>query len=441
MSKVIPLFGNAPTQPTTPTPPKTSPDPQLVLYDGQLVIHKRGDNDTKWHYRLRLPSGDYERKTTGKRDLAEARKVAEARYHEVTWRHERGFSAKAVQFKQAAEEYIAHIRREGQLGKRAASKSKRAERKAGLITRYLLPYFGERNLDSITALDVRKFHEWYLDQWQANSPTKRTVMRTRDNKGRDYKKPIAVTMPWAFIRKPGVNSRIQYEQLIRGIVDLAATNGHITKEERVDFEATRGERGRRGGFTVDEEAQLVALLEARITACPHSHFQASRRLLWLYVRFLLLTGLRPGSEASTLRFQDIVLKEGPPEHYVVHVREGKTGSRDVVADKALGDVLAGIRAQHPDPQPGAKLWIKPNGEETNRFAEPFITVLQQAGLKQDREGQERSLYSLRHTYITRRLERGVDLTLVAKNSGTSVQQIENHCNHVLHTSHAAKLLK
>jgi integrase len=51
-------------------------------------------------------------------------------------------------------------------------------------------------------------------------------------------------------------------------------------------------------------------------------------------------------------------------------------------------------------------------------------VLNEMGLKFDREGQRRSAYSLRHTYICLRLMEGADIYAIAKNCRTSVEMIE-----------------
>jgi len=47
-------------------------------------------------------------------------------------------------------------------------------------------------------------------------------------------------------------------------------------------------------------------------------------------------------------------------------------------------------------------------------------------LKTDREGNERTAYSLRHTYISMRLMEGADIYQVAKNCRTSVEMIEKY---------------
>lgn len=47
-------------------------------------------------------------------------------------------------------------------------------------------------------------------------------------------------------------------------------------------------------------------------------------------------------------------------------------------------------------------------------------------LKFDRDGQRRSAYSLRHTYICFRLMEGADIYQIAKNCRTSVEMIEKY---------------
>jgi len=47
-------------------------------------------------------------------------------------------------------------------------------------------------------------------------------------------------------------------------------------------------------------------------------------------------------------------------------------------------------------------------------------------LKTDREGNDRTSYSLRHTYISMRLMEGADIYQVAKNCRTSVEMIEKY---------------
>jgi integrase len=55
--------------------------------------------------------------------------------------------------------------------------------------------------------------------------------------------------------------------------------------------------------------------------------------------------------------------------------------------------------------------------------ELFKTILDEEKLKADRDGQARTAYSLRHTYICLRLMEGADIYQIAKNRRTSVEMI------------------
>jgi integrase len=54
----------------------------------------------------------------------------------------------------------------------------------------------------------------------------------------------------------------------------------------------------------------------------------------------------------------------------------------------------------------------------------FNKILAEENLKFDRDGQRRTAYSLRHTYISMRLMEGANIHQIANNCRTSVQMIE-----------------
>lgn len=61
-------------------------------------------------------------------------------------------------------------------------------------------------------------------------------------------------------------------------------------------------------------------------------------------------------------------------------------------------------------------------------------------LRTDRDGQRRTAYSLRHTYICMRLMEGADIYQVAKNCRTSVEMIEKfYASHIKNTLDAAAI--
>ena len=64
-----------------------------------------------------------------------------------------------------------------------------------------------------------------------------------------------------------------------------------------------------------------------------------------------------------------------------------------------------------------------------------------AGVETDTHGAKRTIYSLRHTYATFRLESGVDIYQLARNMGTSVAMIEQFYGHTSNVAAAAELTR
>ena len=61
-------------------------------------------------------------------------------------------------------------------------------------------------------------------------------------------------------------------------------------------------------------------------------------------------------------------------------------------------------------------------------------------MKFDRDGNRRTAYSLRHTYICLRLMEGADIYQIAKNCRTSVEMIEKYyASHIKNTLDAAAI--
>lgn len=70
----------------------------------------------------------------------------------------------------------------------------------------------------------------------------------------------------------------------------------------------------------------------------------------------------------------------------------------------------------------------------------FNGVLTRIKLKKDRDGNRRTAYSLRHTYICMRLMEGADIYQIAKNCRTSVEMIEKfYAAHIKNTLDASAI--
>ncbi len=93
--------------------------------------------------------------------------------------------------------------------------------------------------------------------------------------------------------------------------------------------------------------------------------------------------------------------------------------------------LATAKACRARFHPFQRVLKRKNGQPTdlvfgNTQREMFNRVLEDLKLKYDRDGQVRTSYSLRHTYISFRLMEGADIYQIAKNCRTSVEMIEKY---------------
>ncbi len=409
-------------------------DDKIILHGGELVLHQRESKKGTWQYRLTLPDGTYERRTTGERDLEQAKQVAENRWHEVRWRDEQGYSLKAVTFAQAAKAYEDSLEEAARLD--GVEMSKKDAKKIGLINSFLVPHFADTPLCSVDAKAIAKFHVDHLARWEAAKGTNRKIKR-HVKQADGSVKVFDAYMTSTMIKRPGPAGRANYELLIRAVFDHALRAGLVTKVEVPVFKSTKVEIKRRGAFSPEEEKRLLDHLEQRIP-CKAKHHTASRRTLWLWTRLHLLTGLRPGVESNGLRFKDIKKVNGAKPHYVLRVRAGKTGPRSVVASLELGEVIDELRKHHPCPTPDASIWQPARVES---YGEALVKMLHELLMAVDDEGRNRSAYSLRHTYATNKLNKKTNLDILARNMDTSVEMLQKHYSHITHLDHADELLK
>jgi integrase len=75
------------------------------------------------------------------------------------------------------------------------------------------------------------------------------------------------------------------------------------------------------------------------------------------------------------------------------------------------------------------------------FKKGFATLIREAGVEFDRSGDNRTIYSLRHTDATFRLQEGVNHYVLARNMGTSVKMLENFYGHTSNRAMADELTK
>ena len=153
--------------------------------------------------------------------------------------------------------------------------------------------------------------------------------------------------------------------------------------------------------------------------------------LYDLVIFLAHSFVRPTvSELYALKHSDISIADDP-RRLLLTVRNGKTGYRIANTMPVAVSVYNRVKKRYPDAKPDDYIFYP---EYQNRVTaarnvqRQFRVLLDEAGIKDDpAHGIKYTIYSLRHTAICMRiiLSHGqVNIFNLAKNAGTSVEQIE-----------------
>lgn len=153
--------------------------------------------------------------------------------------------------------------------------------------------------------------------------------------------------------------------------------------------------------------------------------------LYDIILFVTHTFVRPTTtELYALRHADIQVAENP-RRLLLTIRDGKTGFRIANSMEAGVTVYKRIVERNPNYAPEDFLFLPIYKNRTTAaqiMRRQFNKALELAGIKYDPyTSQDHSVYSLRHTAICMRiiLSHGqVNIFNLAKNAGTSVEQIE-----------------
>ncbi len=388
------------------------------LRGGDIVLYTRSETKKAIiSYRLRVPgeTNKYERKSTGYTDLHNARRVAEERYDQLAFRQRRGLSAFAPTFEQMAKAYLERIERRVEDG--TLSKT-RAHTQKTIIKHYLMPFFGEMVADEITKPVVEQYHNWRRDLYAEKIPYPSHIRRSTNGK-----------------RTYTANAETFNNTVINLIFDHAADANLLAPAETLKLSRVGNGGKRRGYFTDEQLQQIYAEMRERIKAAgAHTYRRHYAVVFYHYVTILLHTGMRVG-ELRSLRWCDVVpFRKGDVEYCELRV-VGKTGKRTMVALPEAVTSFNALRAFYRETSDTADenplCIINFDRTPVGSFHLQFARILHKLGYKRDQQGQECSIYSLRHTYITKRLLAGVNIHLLARNCGTSVRQIEKNYDHVI----------
>lgn len=367
------------------------------LMGGKLHVYKR-EHSNVWQCSTFL-GGKNHRVSTREEGLAQARDFAEDWYLELRGKHKRGEIKNGKSFKYVAERFKDEFEviTMGQRSPHYVAGHKKR------LDNHLIPFFGSKVVSEITPGMVQDYR----------------IHRMKNGRG----------------GKPPARSTLHQEIVcLRQVLKTAERHGWLAAVPNISPPyKSSGKITHRAWFSPSEYKQLYEATRERAKHPKKERWRKECETLHDTVLFLVNTGLRP-DEALRLEYRDvaIVTDDATRERILeIEVR----GKRGVGYCKSMpGAVL-----------PFRRLKERSNGQSTDRLfprsqRQLFNAILRELNLKTDREGQVRSFYSLRHTYICMRLMEGADIYQIAKNCRTSVEMIENfYASHIKNTLDASAI--
>lgn len=407
-----------------------------TICSGNVSIYTRSDTAKPvWQGRMSNPVGKgYLTKSLKTTNKKEAIDVADDWYRDIKYRLKNNLVINNKRFSQISKTYLEQLETDANLG--VVSKRHLKDYKP-LVDTYINPYFGKRNIDSITQQDIEAFKSWCLVYWTAG-PGSKIRGWIYERNGRLIKNPAARS------RRPLSNGSMnKICVVLRGIFKAAVQKGavkeaDVPKIKKIVNGQTRRSKddSRRPSFSKEEYNSLVQKLSRWPSKAKTEENKQRRLLLNDYILILANTGIRPGNESDRLTWKDVQYVQQRGKTYVQLNVNGKTGRRQPIAmhrTKAYFDRLRQRRADvlgHP-PSKDEPVFCLPNGSHVKNdyFRALFKKALIEFKLLEDNNGRNRSPYSLRHTYATLRLALGVGLEELSKNMGTSYKMLQDHYSH------------
>ncbi len=374
------------------------------LMGGRLHLYRR-PNSRNWQCSTFLAGKNW-RRSTKEDSFARAKTVAEDWYLELKGKMRDGELKVGKTFRQAAEKFLPEYQTIT-FGERSP---KYVEGLRLILAAHLLPFFGSKLLAEITP--------GLVQDYRVHRMTSTTAKRT------------------GVPKRPARKTLEQEVVVLRHVLRTANRHGWLPYLPDLSTPyKTSGKIGRRGWFSPEEYKRLYLATRSRAKDPKNPRWRQECENLHDYVLFMGNTGLRP-DEAARLEFRDVAI-----------VTDEATGERileiDVRGKRGVGYCKSMPGAVRPFERLAKRNKNDPTDRvfgKTKSHRELLNTILRELDLKFDRDGNRRTAYSLRHTYICLRLMEGADIYQIAKNCRTSVEMIEKYyASHIKNTLDAAAI--
>jgi integrase len=379
----------------------------VTLLDGDVRLTRR-KNSAAWQAAFKIDDR-WVRVTTKARQLADAKETAKTLYMEYRFRAKHDLPIVSKRFDAVARLTVTDMQKQlaAGTGRKVYSDYITA------IETYLIPFFGAKFVNNVSHVELKDFAVWRATKLK---------------------------------REPKASTITTHNSALNRVFEEAVNRGYVTKG-KIPILVNDGDDGeRRPDFSLDDYRTMIRKLPswAKDETVHTQKSRDMRMLLWDYVMVLANSGVRHGTEAENLRWRNVHVFEDRGRIYLEFQGvKGKTKAHNVMCRPTALAALRRIHARtdaikntpFEDVLKGRldlPVFALPDGTVTKSLNQTFKRFLEEHGLLVCPVTQQgRTLYSLRHTYATFALVNdGMDIHVLAKNMGTSIQMIEQHYSHL-----------
>jgi integrase len=390
----------------------------------ETTRHSLLDNKVQLYMRPKSPfwnascsvGGKQLRTSTKEESLARAKDVARDWYLGLLGKYSAGELKTGTTFRKASDYFL----NEYEIITQGERNAEYAASHGMRLRVHLLPFFGDKIVTDITPGMVQDYRVHRMTS-RKDPKTQKSLLDADGKPKRDPVTNRVLKDPKTGEAKRPSRTTLHHEIItLRHVLKTANRHGWLPYLPDISAPyKTSGKISHRAWFSPEEYKRLYAATRERAKNPLNERWRTACEDLHDYVLFMVNTGLRP-DEAGRIEFRDVaIVTDGATGERILEIEV--RGKRGVGYCKSMpGAVLPFQRVvKRHQLQAKDRVFGLPQRELINK-------ILEDLDLKVDREGNRRTAYSLRHTYISMRLMEGADIYQVAKNCRTSVEMIEKY---------------
>ncbi len=294
----------------------------------ELIVYERPGTDV-WQCRFKIDN-KWIVKTTKERDIKKAIERAKRLLFEAQVRKESNIPVVTKKFRDIAK--LAKQQMQDDLANPKMKAPVSFDQYIKIIDDYLIPFFGNKNIDGITYEVLDAYYE-------------------------DLKVKLGRSPAYSTMRKHNVT--------LNRVFDKAVEKAYITNSNRPKLDTKGNKSEKYATFDIQEINAILANFPPWIAATTNQEKREQRELLFDYVRVLIDTGARPGKELLDLQWKNIRYRMVVKNATRVEIDE--EGNKDVITHEDYDDRGEALELTEWDPTVSLSVYGKTKDRIANGF--------------------------------------------------------------------------